>query len=140
MIFKERQSIYLQIADRISDEILAGTYAPGARVPSVREYAVMIEVNLNTVMRSYDTLQSWGILDMKRGLGYFVADDAVQTILARRREAFMPPSIITLWARTEVKRSSSRSTSTPGKAALSFTTKASTSSAASEGSPSMLRG
>lgn len=89
MIFKERQSIYLQIAERISDEILAGTYAPGARVPSVREYAVMIEVNLNTVMRSYDTLQSWGILDMRRGLGYFVADDAVQTILARRREAFM---------------------------------------------------
>ena len=89
MIFKERQSIYLQIAERISDDILAGTYAPGARVPSVREYAVMIEVNLNTVMRSYDTLQSWGILDMKRGLGYFVADDAVQTILTRRREAFM---------------------------------------------------
>lgn len=89
MIFKERQSIYLQIAERISDDILAGTYAPGGRVPSVREYAVMIEVNLNTVMRSYDTLQSWGILDMKRGLGYFVADDAVQTILVRRREAFM---------------------------------------------------
>ena len=89
MIFKERQSIYLQIAERISDDILAGTYAPGARVPSVREYAVMIEVNLNTVMRSYDTLQSWGILDMKRGLGYFVADNAIQTILARRREAFM---------------------------------------------------
>ena len=80
MIFKERQSIYLQIAERISDEILAGTYAPGSRVPSVREYAVMIEVNLNTVMRSYDTLQSWGILEMKRGLGYFVADDAVSTI------------------------------------------------------------
>ena len=89
MIFKERQSIYLQIAERISDEILAGTYAPGSRVPSVREYAVMIEVNLNTVMRSYDTLQSWGILEMKRGLGYFVADNAVQTILARRREAFI---------------------------------------------------
>ena len=89
MIFKERQSIYLQIAERISDEILAGTYTPGSRVPSVREYAVMIEVNLNTVMRSYDTLQSWGILDMRRGLGYFVADDAVSTILARRREAFL---------------------------------------------------
>ena len=89
MIFKERQSIYLQIAERISDEILAGTYAPGSRVPSVREYAVMIEENLNTVMRSYDTLQSWGILEMKRGLGYFVADDAVSTILSRRREAFI---------------------------------------------------
>ena len=76
MIFKERQSIYLQIAERIADEILAGTYAPGSRVPSVR------------VMRSYDTLQSWGILDMRRGLGYFVADDAVNTILARRLEAF----------------------------------------------------
>ena len=93
MIFKERQSIYLQIAERISDEILAGTYTPGSRVPSVREYAVMIEVNLNTVMRSYDTLQSWGILDMKRGLGYFVADDAVSTILARRREAFLSTQV-----------------------------------------------
>lgn len=89
MIFKERQSIYLQIAERISDEILAGTYAPGGRVPSVREYAVMIEVNLNTVMRSYDTLQSWGILEMKRGLGYYVADNAINTILNRRREAFL---------------------------------------------------
>lgn len=48
----------------------------------------MIEVNLNTVMRSYDTLQSWGILDMRRGLGYFVAENAVETILSRRREAF----------------------------------------------------
>ena len=89
MIFKEKLSIYLQIAERISDEILAGAYSPGSRVPSVREYAVMIEVNLNTVMRSYDTLQSWGILEMKRGLGYFVADDAVSTILSRRREAFI---------------------------------------------------
>ena len=42
-----------------------------------------------TVAGPVFALQSWGILDMKRGLGYFVADDAVQTILARRREAFM---------------------------------------------------
>ena len=51
MQFKENQTIYLQIAERISDEILLGHYAIGSRIPSVREYAALVEVNANTVMR-----------------------------------------------------------------------------------------
>ncbi len=52
MIFKESKSIYLQIADRICDEILQGQYAEEERIPSVREYAATVEVNATTVVRA----------------------------------------------------------------------------------------
>ena len=58
MNFKESKAIYLQIADRICDEVLLGQYREEERIPSVREYAAVVEVNANTVMRSYDYLQS----------------------------------------------------------------------------------
>lgn len=51
MNFKESKAIYLQIADRICDEILLGQYQEEERIPSVREYAAMVEVNANTAMR-----------------------------------------------------------------------------------------
>ena len=53
MNFKESRAIYLQIADRICDDILLGQYEEEGRIPSVREYASIVEVNANTVMRSY---------------------------------------------------------------------------------------
>ena len=80
MQFKENQTIYLQIAERISDEILLGHYAIGARIPSVREYAALVEVNANTVMRSYEFLQTQGIIFNKRGIGFFVSPDAKHKI------------------------------------------------------------
>ena len=76
MQFKENQTIYLQKAERISDEILLGHYAIGSRIPSVREYAALVEVNANTVMRSYEFLQTQGIIFNKRGIGFFVSPDA----------------------------------------------------------------
>lgn len=62
MKFKESKSIYLQIADRINDEILQGQYAEEGRIPSVREYAATVEVNANTVVRTYDYLQGQEII------------------------------------------------------------------------------
>lgn len=61
MNFKENKAIYLQIADRICDEILLEKYKEEERVPSVREYAAIVEVNFNTVMRTFDYLQSMEI-------------------------------------------------------------------------------
>ncbi|WP_283388885.1 GntR family transcriptional regulator [Barnesiella viscericola] len=89
MQFKENQTIYLQIAERISDEILLGHYASGARIPSVREYAALVEVNANTVMRSYEFLQTQGIIFNKRGIGFFVAPDAKIKIREYRRNEFL---------------------------------------------------
>ena len=57
MNFKENKPIYLQIADRIMDEILCNVYREEERIPSVREYAATVEVNANTMVRSYDYLQ-----------------------------------------------------------------------------------
>lgn len=86
MIFDENnKAIYLQIADRISDAIMQGEYPPDSRIPSVREYAASMEVNANTVMRSYERLTSKGLIFQKRGIGFFVAPDAVGKIMADKK-------------------------------------------------------
>ena len=89
MNFKDNKAIYLQIADRIGDQILSGTLTPEGKVPSVRELAAEIEVNANTVARTYDHLQQNGIIFTKRGLGYFVSADAKDKIIASRRDLLM---------------------------------------------------
>lgn len=89
MNFKESKAIYLQIADRICDEILLGQYAEEERIPSVREYAAIVEVNANTAMRSFDYLQSQNVIYNKRGIGYFVATGARELILSLRRQTFL---------------------------------------------------
>ena len=89
MKFKESKSIYLQIADRICDEILQGHYKEEERIPSVREYAATVEVNANTVVRSFDYLQGQDIIYNKRGLGYFVAQEGRERILGLRKEVFL---------------------------------------------------
>ena len=81
MTFKENKPIYLQIADRIMDEILQEVYEEEGRILSVREYAGIVEVNANTIVRTYDYLQSQGIIYNKRGLGYFVSTGAAQKII-----------------------------------------------------------
>ena len=89
MNFKESKAIYLQIADRICDEILLGQFAEEERIPSVREYATIVEVNANTVMRSFDYLQSQNIIYNKRGIGYFVSAGAKDRIIALRKNTFL---------------------------------------------------
>ena len=89
MNFKESKAIYLQIAERICDEVLLGQYRKEERIPSVREYAAVVEVNANTVMRSYDYLQTQGVIYNKRGIGYFVSADARELIFSLRKEYFM---------------------------------------------------
>lgn len=89
MKFKESKSIYLQIADRICDEILQGQYVEEGRIPSVREYAATVEVNANTVVRTYDFLQGQEIIYNKRGIGYFVSAGAQERIVALRKDVFL---------------------------------------------------
>ena len=67
MIFSNDKAIYIQMADRLCDEILAGKYADDDRIPSVREYAVMLQVNTNTAVKAYDQLARDGIIYNKRG-------------------------------------------------------------------------
>lgn len=93
MNFKESRPIYLQIAERIMDEILQNVYEESDRIPSVREYAAEVEVNANTVARSFDYLQTREIIFNKRGIGYFVANGAKDTIRALRKKEFVEESL-----------------------------------------------
>lgn len=93
MNFKENKPIYLQVAGAIADAIVDGTYAEEGRIPSVRDFAVSLEVNANTVVHSYDYLQGNGIIFNRRGLGYFVAAGARDRILEMRRKAFIDEDI-----------------------------------------------
>ena len=88
MIFRDNQSIYLQIAERICDEILENKFPPGERIPSIREYAALVEVNANTVVRLYEWLQQQEIIFNKRGIGYYVSPEGKHHIKAIRRERF----------------------------------------------------
>ena len=85
MNFNDNKAIYLQLAERIMDAIIADRYTPGSRIPSVREYAAEVEVNPNTVVRSYEYLEQKNIVYNKRGLGFFVAENAQETIMSMRR-------------------------------------------------------
>ena len=89
MAFTNDKAIYLQMADRLCDEILAGTYKDDDRIPSVREYAVLLEVNTNTAVKAYDELARANIIYNKRGLGYFVTKGAKKQIMKERKRQFM---------------------------------------------------
>ena len=89
MEFAENQAIFVQIADRLCENILDGAWKPGDRIPSIRELAEQTEVNPNTVMRTFGYLQDQGIIQNQRGIGYFVADRALEITMGRRRESFI---------------------------------------------------
>ncbi len=89
MKFKENNPIYLQIAERICDEILQGKYQENNRIPSVREYATTVEVNTNTIVRSFDHLETLEIIYNKRDIGFFVTKGATKQISRMRKRIFL---------------------------------------------------
>jgi len=89
MEFNQPKGIYQQIADQVRNRIAVGEWAEGERIPSVREMAVTLGVNPNTVTRSYQTLLDNGIIDNRRGIGYFVADKAQETIVDAMKDQFI---------------------------------------------------
>lgn len=88
MDFKSTKGIFQQIADTLSHRILEGKLKAGDRVPSVRDLSEEFEVNRNTLLRTYSLLNDAGIIENKRGVGFFVSDDAAERIRSREKEAF----------------------------------------------------
>ena len=89
MQFRDSVSIYLQIADYICEKILLKEWKVDERVPSVRELAMQLEVNPNTVMRTYEFLQQQNIIYNQRGIGYFVGTEAIKNATQYRKTEFM---------------------------------------------------
>jgi GntR family transcriptional regulator len=89
MQFRESRAIYLQIADFICERILLKQWKADERIPAVRELAVQLEVNPNTVMRTYEFLQGQNIIQNQRGIGYFVSTDGVKNATQYRKTEFI---------------------------------------------------
>jgi len=89
MEYGDQKAIYLQIAEMICDKIISKEWKPSERIPSVRELATNFEVNPNTVMRTYTYLQNLEVIFNKRGIGYFLSEDAFDKTLEWRKEEFI---------------------------------------------------
>ncbi len=85
MRFDDGRSIYQQIVEYVQIQILRGVWGEEARLPAVRELAVELGVNPNTVQRSYSTLQDEELIYNQRGVGYFVAPGAQERSRRLRR-------------------------------------------------------
>lgn len=76
MEFDDKVPIYYQIKTVIYDQIIAGQLAPGDKLPAVRQLAVSLTVNVNTVQRSLREMIDEGVIISQRGKGNFVTDNA----------------------------------------------------------------
>ena len=73
--FNDKTPIYLQIMDLIKMDIVTGKLKATDKLPSVREMAVNLKVNPNTLQRSYQELERLGIVYTQRGMGTFVGEE-----------------------------------------------------------------
>ena len=89
MQFDKDKPIYAQIVDRIIENILQEKWRAEERIPSVRELAVALEVNPNTVVRSYNYLQNQNVIYNQRGIGYFVTEDGKLQARKIKRSEFI---------------------------------------------------
>ncbi|WP_347925180.1 GntR family transcriptional regulator [Pontimicrobium sp. SW4] len=88
MDFDSGKPIYLQIVEFFYENILLRQWQEAERIPSVREVAVMVEVNPNTAMRAFTYLQELNVIHNKRGVGYFVSESGYEKVLEIKRKEF----------------------------------------------------
>lgn len=89
MQFKSRDSIYSQISERMIEAIISGSWPEEERIPSIREMAMQMQVNPNTVSKSFTLLQEREIIYNRRGIGYFVAPGAKKGALKMKKDEFV---------------------------------------------------
>jgi GntR family transcriptional regulator len=75
LAFDDRMPIYRQIILQFSRAFVRGEIKPGERIPSIRELSALLRVNTNTVQRVYQEMERGGLIESKRGTGYFFTED-----------------------------------------------------------------
>jgi GntR family transcriptional regulator len=77
--------VYRQLMDQVRTGLASGALAPGDQLPTVRQVAVDLAINPNTVLRAYRELEIRGTLDSQQGTGTFIADRKIQPDETERR-------------------------------------------------------
>jgi GntR family transcriptional regulator len=78
--------VYLRLRGMIALAIIAGKYNEGDQLPSVRAYAAQTQTNPLTVAKAYQCLQDEGHVTVKRGVGMFVAEGAIDRLKVQERD------------------------------------------------------
>ena len=102
MEFGSNKPIYKHIYDIVVERIITHRWCEGDRVPSVRELAVELQVNPNTVMRAYEYLQRYDVLQNSRGIGNFVCKNARIKIMEMRRTEFIENQLPGIFKQIEI--------------------------------------
>lgn len=88
MDFKTNKPIYQQIVDFCFSKILTKEWQPEERIISVRELSSQLAVNSRTVLKAYGYLQAEGIIYSERGLGFYLAKDAIKRVRKQQKADF----------------------------------------------------
>jgi len=102
MEFEEHKPIYLQISDFVCNKILLYEWKEEKRIPSVRELSARLGVNPNTIIKSYDYLESRKLIRNKRGSGFYVDTGAVNIIKNENKAFFMEHIVPNLFSQLEI--------------------------------------
>ena len=93
-LIDETRPIFVQIAERIENDIIDGRLSEEAQVPSTNQFASLYQINPATAAKGVNLLIDQGILYKKRGVGMFVAEGARAQLLSKRREDFFEQYIL----------------------------------------------
>lgn len=95
--------LFEQVASSVRGDILAGRLVPGDRLPSARDVAETLEINLHTVLRAYQQLRDEGLVDLRRGRGAMISTSAapladlshhITDLVARAADLGVSPSTL----------------------------------------------
>lgn len=92
----DSRPIFVQIAERIENDIIAGTLPEEGQVPSTNQFALFYQINPATAAKGVNLLVDQGILYKKRGVGMFVATGAKAKLIEKRREQFFEDYVMTM--------------------------------------------
>lgn len=93
-LIDENRPIFVQIAERIENDIIAGELSEDTQVPSTNQFASFYQINPATAAKGVNLLVDQGILYKKRGLGMYVALGARAKLLEKRREQFYEQYVV----------------------------------------------
>jgi DNA-binding transcriptional regulator YhcF (GntR family) len=100
-LIDDSRPIFVQIAERIEEDILAGRLAEEEQVPSTNQFASFYQINPATAAKGVNLLVDQGILYKKRGLGMYVASGARAKLLEKRRDEFFDRYVATMLQEAE---------------------------------------
>jgi len=96
LLVDDGRPIFLQIAERIENDIIEGILAEEAQVPSTNQFAAFYQINPATAAKGVNLLVDQGILYKRRGIGMFVATGARAKLVENRKEQFYEQYIVTM--------------------------------------------